>query len=166
MRGLGGWWRKEKALKYLVIDRTMTQPIRGVVADKGRHVGNTQMLDWGAELHDYAKWVGLYGGKQLLDQFEVQLINDGMLYVWPVDADGEPLHDECDALEIRHYDDGPRILWEPRLRCETCCGAGHFNLHGEPVEEEDLCPDCDGTGEKTGPEFETDMDGGPLPPNV
>ena len=153
-------------MKYLVIDRTMTQPIRGVVADCGRHVGTTQMLEWGDELRDYAKWIGLHGGKELLDQFEVQLINDGMLYVWPVDAEGEPLHDECDAVEIRHYDDGSRIVWEPKLRCDDCCGQGHHNLHGEPVEEEDLCLSCDGNGWKMGAEFETNMDGEPLPANV
>lgn len=151
-------------MKYLVIDRTLTKPIRGVVADCGRHVGTTQMLDLGAELRDYAKWVGVYGGKELLDQFEVKLINDGMLMVWPVDADGEPLHDECDAVEIRHYDDGSRIVWEAKIECEVCCGQGHHNLHGEPVEEDDLCLSCDGDGFTIGEEFETGMDGEPLTP--
>jgi len=149
-------------MKYLVIDRTMTQPIRGVVADCGRHVGNTQMLDWGAELADYAKWIGTVGGRDLLDAFEVQLINDGMLHVWPVDAEGDPLHDECDAVEIRHYDDGSRIVWEAKLKCQWCHGEGHHNLHGEPVEHEDLCMSCGGDGYVIGPEFETDMDGAPL----
>ncbi len=149
-------------MKYLVIDCTKSFPFQGVVEDAGRHVGNTQMLEWGDELRDYALWVGKVGGRRLLDAFEVQLINDGMLMVWPVDADGEPLHDECDALEIRHYDDGPRILWEAKIECETCCGAGHHNLHGEPVEEDDLCLMCDGNGFTYGPEFETGMDGEPL----
>lgn len=153
-------------MKYLVIDRTKTYPFQGVVEDGGRHVGTTRMLEWGDELRAYAKWVGVYGGKELLDQFEVQLINDGMLFVWPVDAEGEPLHDECDALEIRHYADGSRILWAPKLRCETCLGEGHFAQPGQPVEEEDLCLDCDGNGWKMGPEFETDMDGRPLTPNA
>lgn len=152
-------------MKYLVIDRAKIQPIRGVVTDCGRHVGTTRMLEWGDELRDYAKWVGLHGGKELLDQFEVQLINDGMLFVWPVDADGEPLHDECDAVEMRHYDDGSRIVWAPKLRCHDCYGQGHYNLHGEAVEEEDLCLSCDGNGWKMGAEFETDMDGAPLPAN-
>jgi hypothetical protein len=149
-------------VKYLVIDCTKTNPIRGVVADKGRHVGNTQMLEWGDELRAYAAWVGKYGGKRMLDAFEVQLINDGMLHVWPVDAEGEPLHDECEALEIRRYDDGPRIVWEAKIQCVICCGQGHHNLHGEPVEEDDLCITCDGIGYTTDPEFETDINGEPL----
>ena len=151
-------------MKYLVIDNTMTMPILGVVDKCGNHVGNTQMLH-DNEVKDYARWLGLYGGRSLLDAFEVQLINDGMLYVWPVDADGDPLHDECDAVEIRHYDDGARIVWEAKLKCEWCCGNGHHNLHGEPVEEEDLCMACGGDGFNTGPEFETDMDGHGLPAN-
>lgn len=152
-------------MKYLVIDRTMTMPIRLVVESGGNAFGNTQLLS-DADVPAYAKWLGLVGGRELLDAFEVKLINDGMLRVWPVDSEGDPLHDECDATEIRHYDDGSRIAWEPKWRCDTCCGEGHFNLHGEPVEEEDLCPHCDGLGQITGPEFETDMDGGPLTPNV
>ena len=147
-------------MKYLVIDRTMVNPILLVVED-GRRFGNTQLLD-DRDVPAYAKWLGTVGGRELLDAFEVALINDGMLRVWPVDADGDPLHDECDAVEIRHYDDGSRIVWEAKLRCDTCCGEGHFNLLGEPVEEDDLCPHCDGNGYVTGPEFETDMDGAPV----
>lgn len=145
-------------MKYLVIDNTMSMPIRGVVDRCGHRVGNTRLLDH-HELKDYAKWLGQFGGLHLLDAFEVQLINDGMLNVWPVDADGEPLHDECDAVEIRHYDTGARIAWEPKVKCEWCCGEGHTNLFGEPVEEEDLCTNCDGIGYVTGAEFETDLDG-------
>lgn len=145
-------------MKYLVIDRTKTQPIQLVVESGGLAFGNTQLLD-DAEVSAYAKWLGLVGGRELLDAFEVQLINDGVLRVWPVDEDGEPLHDECDAVAIVHYDDGSRIVWEPKIKCDTCCGAGHYNLHGEPVEEEDLCLFCDGRGWNTGPEFETDMQG-------
>lgn len=148
-------------MKYLVIDRTKTQPIRLVVETGGKHFGNTQMLDDG-EVKEYAKWLGVYGGRDLLDAFEVALINDGMLYVWPVDNDGEPLHDECEAQEIIHYDDGSRIVWQPKLRCETCCGAGHYRLDDEPVDEEDLCVHCDGNGWTWGGEFETDMQGNPL----
>lgn len=151
--------------KYLVIDRTMTMPIRGVVEAGGKACGTLQMLH-DLEVPAYAKWLGLFGGRELLDAFEVALINCGMLRVWPVDDEDEPLHDECDAVEIRHYDDGSRIVWEAKLRCDDCCGQGHHNLHGEPVEEDDLCLSCDGNGWKTGPEFETDMDGGPLTPNV
>jgi hypothetical protein len=136
-------------MKYLVIDCTLTQPIRGVVDDCGRHVGTTQLLDWGDELRDYAKWVGLHGG---------------MLMVWPVDAEGEPLHDECEAVEIRHHDDRSHLVWEAKLNCDLCCGHRHHNLHGEPVQEEDLCLSCDGNGFTIGAEFETDMDGGPLTP--
>ena len=147
--------------RFLVIDRTKTFPIQGVVERGGQHVGNTQLLD-DREVPEIARWLGVYGGRDLLDAFEVQLINDGMLRVWPVDAEGVPLHDECDALEIVHYDTGSRIVWEPKVRCETCCGQGHFNLHGEPVEEEDLCPLCDGNGHVMGHEFETDMDGNPV----
>lgn len=150
-------------MKYLVIDRTMSMPIRLVVESGGQAFGNTQMLD-DLEVPAYAKWLGLVGGRDLLDAFEVQLINDGMLRVWPVDADGEPLHDECDAVEIVHYDDGSRIVWQPKVRCETCCGAGHYRLDCEPVEEEDLCLHCDGNGWTWGREFETDMDG--MPANV
>ncbi len=143
---------------YLVIDRTKVNPFQGVVDPAGKCVGTMRMLDW-RDLKDYAKWVGVNGGKDLLDKSEVQLINDGMLYVWPIDEDGEPLHDECEAVEIIHYDQGSRIVWTPKLRCETCCGEGHFNLYGEPVEEEDLCPHCDGDGYVWGAEFETDMNG-------
>ena len=150
-------------MKYLIIDCTMEMPIRGVFAARGRHVGTTQMLDW-HEVPQYARWLGLNGGRKLLDAFEVQLINDGALPVWPVDVDGEPLHDECDAVEVRHYDDGSRIAWTPKLRCETCCGQGHFVMDGRPVEEEDICPFCDGNGWIWGNEFETDMDGGALTP--
>ena len=53
-----------------------------------------------------------------------------------------------------------RSVWEAKLMCEWCCGEGHHNLHGEPVEEEDLCLACDGNGYTTGAEFETYMDGG------
>lgn len=146
---------------YLIIDRTKTMPILGVVEAGGQHVGTTRMLH-DREVADYARWLGVYGGRELLDAFEVQLINDGMLRVWPVDANGEPLHDECDAIEIVHYDDGSRIVWEPKVKCDTCCGNGHSNLHGEPVDDEDLCPHCDGHGWVTGAEFETDMNGNPL----
>ena len=152
-------------MKYLVIDRTKVQPIQLVVETGGIHVGNTQMLDY-SEVRDYAKWLGVVGGRELLDAFEVMLINDGMLLVWPVDADGEPLHDECDAVEIRYYDTGSRIVWEAKIRCDMCCGQGHHNLHGEPVEEEDLCLSCGGDGYTIGPDFETGMDGEPLTPNA
>jgi hypothetical protein len=152
-------------LKYLTIDRTMSEPIRMVVDNDTGMKGNTQMLEW-QELKDYARWLGVAGGRELLDAFEVKLINDGMLWYWPVDADGEPLHDDCDALEIRHYDEGSRIAWQPKLKCNTCCGNGHFNLHGEPVGEDDLCLDCDGIGWRWGEEFETDMQGNCCLPNV
>lgn len=143
---------------FLIIDQTKVQPIQGVVDPASKAVGTTRMLDW-RDLGAYAKWLGVYGGRQLLDAFEVQLINDGMLYVWPIDDDGEPLHDECDAVEIRHYDDGSRIVWEPKVRCEVCSGAGNFALDGHPVDEEDLCLQCDGQGYVIGGEFETDMNG-------
>lgn len=146
---------------FLVIDRTKTHPIQLVVERGGKCFGNTQLLD-DREVPSIARWLGVYGGRDLLDAFEVMLINDGMLRVWPVDVDGQPLHDECDAVEIIHYDTGLRIVWEPKVPCETCCGAGHFNLHGEPVEEEDLCPLCNGNGYTWGNEFETDMDGNPV----
>ena len=152
-------------MKYLVIDRTATMPIRLVVESGGAAFGSTQLLD-DHEVPAYAKWLGTVGGRELLDAFEVMLINDGMLRVWPVDADGEPLHDECDAVEIRHYDDGARIVWEAKLQCQWCCGNGHHNLYGEPVEEEDLCMACGGDGYTTGAEFETNMDGEPLTPNA
>lgn len=152
-------------MKYLVIDRTMTMPFRGVVEAGGKAAGTLQFLH-DLEVPAYAKWLGLVGGRDLLDAFEVALINCGMLRVWPVDEDGEPLHDECDAVEIRRYDDGPRLVWEAKLKCEWCCGNGHHNLHGEPVEEDDLCLSCDGVGYTTSAEFETDMDGNGLPANV
>lgn len=144
---------------YLMIDLTMEQPIRGV-GDASRR-GNTQLLTM-AEVPDYAKWLGLVGGKALLDAFEVQLINDGLLWIWPVDDEGEPLHDECDCLEMRRYDDGARLVWQPKVRCETCFGQGHFVMDGSPVEDEDFCPCCDGNGWVWGREFETDMDGSPI----
>lgn len=145
-------------MKYLVIDRTMVQPIRGVVESGGASAGSTLMLDQ-HEVQACAKWLGVHGGRDLLDAFEVQLINDGAIEVFPVDVDGLPLHDECEAQEIIRYDDGPRIAWVPRVRCDVCCGQGHFNLHGEPVDEDDICPNCDGHGQVSGREFETDMDG-------
>ena len=145
-------------MKYLVIDNTMTMPIRGVVDKCGDHVGTTQMLH-DNEVKDYARWIGQYGGRELLDAFEVQLINDGMLMVWPVDADGDPLHDECYAVEIRRYDDGSRIVWQAKAQCQWCHGEGHHNQPGEAVAEEDLCMACCGDGYGMGPEFETDMDG-------
>ena len=152
-------------MKYLVIDNTKSLPIRGVIESGGSHVGNTQMLGH-EELKDYSKWLGIYGGRSLVDAFEVSLINDGMLLVWPVDEAGDALHDECDALEIRHYDTGARLVWEAKIKCNLCCGQGHFNLYGQAVEEEDLCPSCDGNGHNIGPEFETDIDGNLLTPNV
>jgi hypothetical protein len=139
----------------------MSQPIRLVVERGGKSAGTTRLLD-DREVPAYAKWLGLVGGRELLDAFEVKLINDGMLRLWPVDAEGEPLHGECEALEIRRYDDGPRIVWEAKIQCDICCGQGHHNLHGEPVEEDDLCITCDGSGYTTGPEFETDINGEPL----
>jgi len=62
-------------------------------------------------------------------------------------------------VEIIHYDTGSRIVWQPKVRCETCFGQGHYNLNGEPVKEEDLCIECDGNGWTWGSEFETDMQG-------
>lgn len=147
---------------YLVIDRTTVNAIRGVVESGGKRVGTTRMLD-PRDLGHYAKWLGAVGGRDLLDAFEVQLINDGMLFVRPVDVDGVPLHDECKALEIRHYDDGSRIVWEPQIECTACDGDGHFALPGDPIREDDLCAVCDGSGHMAWGEFETDMDGNPLP---
>ena len=149
-------------MKYLVIDNTMTMPIRGVVDRCGDHVGTTQMLH-DSEVKDYARWIGQYGGRELLDAFEVQLINDGMLMVWPVDADGDPIHDECEAVEIRHCDDGARILWQAKLQCQWCHGEGHNNLPGEAVGEDDLCMSCGGDGFVMSAEFETDIDGNEPP---
>ncbi len=151
-------------MKYLVIDTTKENPICGVTKydpEFGLQFGNTRLLEWN-ELADYALWVGINGGRHMLDQFEVQLINDGMLLVWPVDEHGEPLHDECECQEVRHYDDGSRLAWIPKCRCETCLGQGHFVMDGSEVEEEDLCPHCDGQGWVWGDEFETDMQGTPL----
>lgn len=68
--------------KYLVIDCTMSQPILGVVRG-GNEFGNTQLLA-DSEVPAYAKWLGCVGGRELLDAFEVKLINDGMLWVWPI----------------------------------------------------------------------------------
>lgn len=149
-------------MKYLVIDTSKELPIQMVVED-GRRFGTTQLLDW-RELADYALWVGINGGRRMLDQFEVQLINDGMLYVCPVDEDGEPLHDECECQEVMHYDEGSRLAWIPKCECEACLGRGHFVFDGSEVEEEDLCAYCDGEGWKWGAEFETDMQGNPLQP--
>lgn len=151
-------------MKYLVIDRTKVHPV-GLVVDRcGKHCGTTQMLH-DNEVKDYARWLGTVGGRDLLDAFEVQLINDGKLCIYPVDEDGEPLHDECDAVEIRRYDDGPRLVWEAKIPCETCGGNGHFDTYGDPVGEDDICMFCDGNGYTWGQEFETNMDGGTLTPN-
>lgn len=147
-------------MKYLLIDNTKHQPIRGVSQD-GKAFGSTQLLNWN-ELGDYAKWIGLYGGRALLDKFEVQLIRDGMLWIWPVGDDGDPLHDECECQEIRRQHDEPRLAWIPKIKCETCLGRGHFVVDGREVEEDDLCTDCDGHGWIWGSEFETDMQGNPL----
>ena len=151
-------------MKYLTIDCTKYVPSFGVVED-GRVFGTLQMLEW-HELKDYAKWLGMAGGRSMLDGFEVALMNCGMLWVHPVDTDGEPLHDKCAALEIRHYDTGSRIAWQAQIQCDLCCGQGQDNLHGELVEEADPCLTCDGDGYRIGEEFETDMDGRPLPSNV
>lgn len=148
-------------MKYLVIDRTMTMPIRNVVDTEGLVFGNTQLLH-DNEVQEYAKWLGLVGGRELLDAFEVKLINEGMLRVWPVNADGDPLYAECEALGIRRYDTGTRLQWEPRVQCPFCHGHGHHNLGGELVDEEDLCLSCCGCGYITGAVFETDLDGRPL----
>lgn len=149
-------------MMYLCIDRTKVQPITAVVERGGQCIGTTRLLDW-RDLPAYARFLGLFGGRELLDAFELRLINDGMLFIWPIDDEGEPLFDECDATEIRRYDDGSRIVWQARLKCQICCGDGHFGQPGDEITDEDLCPNCDGTGEITGEEFETDMDGRPLP---
>lgn len=148
-------------MKWLTVDCTKALPSFGVVED-GRRFGTLQLIDW-RELPSFSKWVGVAGGRDLLDAFEVALINDGVLWVWPVDEDGDPLHDECDCVGLEHHAEGIRLFWQPKVPCEWCSGEGHFAALGDPVEEEDLCIKCDSNGWNWGREFATDMDGNPLP---
>jgi hypothetical protein len=148
-------------VKLLVVNCTKLYP-SFIVAEDGRRFGNTQMLDH-REVKDYAKWLGVVAGRSMLDAFEVALINDGMLMVWPVNEFGEPHPGECDALRIEHYDDGSRIVWEAKVECPHCDGDGHYGLRGEPVDEDDICLNCDGNGYTYGDEFQTDMDGNAVP---
>lgn len=145
--------------KLLCIDDTKARPSFLVCLPyRGGGIGTVRTLEQ-HEVPGMARWLGLNGGRRLLDAFEVELINEGVINLFPVDDDGAPLHDECEALEIVRHDDGPRIWWVPRIKCDICCGEGHHNLHGEPVEEDDLCLNCCGNGYIDGHEFETDMDG-------
>ena len=153
-------WHRRRPMKYLVIDTTKQNPFSMVVED-GCKFGTTQLLDW-SDLADYALWVGINGGRQMLDQFEVKLINDGVLHIWPVDELGEPLHDECECQEFRRYDDETRIAWLPKCRCERCFGYGSLAPESYELDPEDLCISCDGRGWDWGDEFETDMQGNPL----
>lgn len=151
-------------MKWLTIDCTKPLPAFGAVED-GKRFGTLRLLDW-RELPEFAKWVGVAGGRDLLDAFEVALINDGMLWIWPIDADGEPLHDECECVGLEHHDNGIRLIWEPKIPCEACGGEGHFAAIGDEVCEEDLCAKCDSDGWNWGREIVTDMDGLALPDRV
>lgn len=148
-------------MKYLVVDCTKTFPIRGV-GDAGMGMGSTKALTRD-ELPKYAVWLGQVGDKRLLDAFELQCINDGTVDVFPVDGDGLAVFDESTAVEIKYCADGLHIVWQSRVQCDACHGFGHYNMYGAPVEEGDLCMDCDGVGYCDGPECETDMDGMLLP---
>lgn len=144
-------------MNYLVIDNTMTRPIRGVYCPDIRAVQSTRALP-GQEIKAYAQWIGLNGGRALLDAFELQLINDGVLHIAPHDEDGFAHPGLCEAIETFRTDEGLRIIWQVKTRCRACRGKGHFRTDGGLVEDEDLCLNCE-EGFVYEPEVVTDMDG-------
>lgn len=108
-------------MNYLVIDNTMTRPIRGVYCPDIRAVQSTRALP-GQEIKAYAQWIGLNGGRALLDAFELQLINDGVLHIAPHDEDGFAHPGLCEAIETFRTDEGLRIIWQVKTRCRACRG--------------------------------------------
>jgi hypothetical protein len=128
-------------------------------AGDGTSLGSLQMLG-DHEVKDYAKWCALAGSRDLLDAFELQLINSGMLRLWPDDEAPEATEvDEWEALEMVHADDGLRIVWEPRKDCPTCEGSGFIEDEDEADDPwGNECPNCCG-GKRSGALVITDADG-------
>lgn len=145
-------------MKWLTINCTKQPASFLVVEDAGQRVGNLQLLDW-QDLPAIARWLGIVGGRDLLDSFEIALINDGLLRVWPVNDEGEPHPEDCTCIALEHHDDGIRLFWNHKVPCPQCAGRGHHAPVGQAVEEEDSCTYCDGDGRVWGHEVMTDQDG-------
>lgn len=148
--------------KYLVIDTTKVDPIQCVVEAGGERVGTCGMLSW-EEAQACARWLGLHGGRKLLDAFELALINARVLPLQPHDEHGQQHPCSCEAVEFIYTDTGMRIEWQPQEPCQNCGGEGHHAAPGAEVAEEDLCFWCCGQGWFYGSPILTDMDGNVLP---
>ncbi len=154
-------------MKWLSIDSTKRQPAFLVAedipgAEGGKRLGGLQLLS-DRDVPEIARWLGLAGGRPLLDAFEVSLINAGMLKVSPVDVSSAPM-EGCECLDLEHHDAGIRLFWRRRVRCQSCDGQGHLGASSTAhPDEADTCLNCDGDGRVWGDEFMTDMDGVAVP---
>lgn len=147
-------------MKWLSID-CMKEPVSFELAEGAGLKHSLQAIDWN-EIPAYSIWLGRVGGRDLLDAFEVALINAGVLRVWPISDEGWPLTEDAQCVSMEHHDSGAWLWWEPRIKCTDCGGKGHFAMVGELVGEDDICLRCDGDGFTHGGWIKTDLDGLPV----
>ena len=85
---------------WLMIDRTRVMPIVGVYVSEGVCFlkGSTQLLE-SHEITSIALWLARLGDRALLDAFEIALINDGQIFLWPVDEHGDALSEPPEPYE-------------------------------------------------------------------
>lgn len=110
------------------------------------------------ELPRLSRWVADHGGRDLLDVWELLVLNSTHSTLAPVVDDDHPA-DTWHADQIYHVPGGVLIGWTPCMECSSCGGDGHFAPPGEEPKLDDECDDCDGTGSVYGAQVLTDIDG-------
>lgn len=149
-------------MKLLSID-CRKSPATFLVANEDRNGFGTLHVLTEDEIKACAIWLARVGGRGLLDDFEVSLINAGALRIWPHDADGHAHSSDWVCIDTERSDTGIRLIWERRVTCKSCDGDGHTAALGDEVTDDDVCAYCDGDGSVYDDWTVTDMDGLVLP---
>jgi hypothetical protein len=148
---------------FLTIDARHPGHVRFRCGD-GQRTGSLRML-LGQRLGEYSLWLARTAGRDVLDQFELQCIREGLIEgVRLRDEDGGTVHATAELLALERTDDGLYLRWASKVECHRCKGEGY--LEGcdlEDHEEEGTCDECGGEGHVLGAEVVTDYDGRMLP---
>lgn len=149
----------------LIVDARMPRSVRFRCGD-GSRTGTLRML-LGHRLGEYALWLARTAGRDMLDQFELQVIREGLVEgVRLRDEHGDPVHATAELVGLERTDDGLYLRWASKAECHRCKGEGYLqgcDIEDLDDEEEGTCDECGGEGFTLGAEVVTDYDGVMLP---
>ena len=145
-------------MKWLSIDCTKAPAVFMLAHEGGKGFGTLRNMP-DADMRACAVWLARVGGRELLDSFELALIQDGVIRINVHDAEGYYYRGHWECQDVKRLDHGMLLFWERKCACESCNGVGNFTSPGDLVDLDDICTDCGGTGLRFDTSAITDMDG-------